>query len=187
MKKRIILGITGASGSIYGIRLFESLNDLGFEIHMVISKPGEKVISMENDLKGNYFLKKGAYLYSPDEIEAPIASGSFKNIGMVIAPCSMATLGAIANGFGNNLIHRAADVTLKEKRKLIMLVRETPLNEIHIKNMLNLSRAGGVIMPACPAFYNKPKSIDDLVNHMVSRILDQLGIENNLTKRWEGM
>ncbi len=185
MNKRIVLGITGASGSIFGIKVFESLHQLGFEIHLIISKPGEKVIKMENNLTTSYFQKKGIYIYSPDEIEAPISSGSFKNIGMVIAPCSMATLGAIANGVGNNLIHRAADVTLKEKRKLILLIRETPLNEIHIKNMLKIARAGGVIMPACPAFYNKPKTIDDLVTHLTSRVLDQLGIDNNLTQRWE--
>lgn len=186
MNKRLILAITGATGSIYGVRLFDVLIDKQFQLHVILSPPGEKVLEMEYGLSQDYFLEKGGIVYSADEIDAPIASGSFKNLGMVIAPCSMATLAAIANGVGTNLIHRAADVTLKEKRKLILLVRETPLNYIHIKNMLEASKAGAVIFPACPAFYNKPQSIDDLVNHLVSRILDQLDIDNNLTKRWEG-
>ena len=183
--KKIVLAITGASGVIYGIRFFEYLTNFNISTHVIISCAGKKVLAIESEIGMNFFKTKGGYLYSEDEIEAPPASGSWRHDGMVICPCSMATLGAIANGCGNNLIHRAADVTLKEGRKLILVIREMPFNTIHIENMLKASRAGATIFPACPGFYHKPKTILDLVDHVISRILDQLGIENSITPRWE--
>jgi len=184
--KKIILAITGASGSIYGLRLFEYLRSSNICTHVIISSTGKKVLSLETNVGEDFFETDNVFVYTQDEIDAPFASGSWKHHGMVICPCSMATLGAIANGFGNNLIHRAADVTLKEGRKLILVIRETPLNTIHIENMLKAARAGATIFPACPGFYHNPKSILELVDHLVSRILDNLGIENNITPRWEG-
>ena len=186
MSKHIILGITGASGAIYGLRLFDVLLSLDFEVHVILSNAGKKVLWMETGHKIVYFKRPGAHLYLENQIEALPASGSWPNSGMIVCPCSMATLGAIGNGIGDNLIHRAADVCLKERRKLILVIRETPLNIIHIENMLKVSRAGGVVFPACPGFYNNPQEISDLVNHVVCRILDQLGIKNNLCPRWEG-
>ncbi len=185
MKKNIILSITGASGVIYGVRLFEILVE-NFCVHLILSRAGEEVLKMEMGLTRDFFCREGSMLYSEDQISAPPASGSWIHEGMIICPCSMATLGAIANGIGNNLIHRSADVTLKEKRKLILVTRESPLNIIHIKNMLNASRAGAIIFPASPGFYTRPSTIGDLINHLVSRILDQLQIKNNLSPRWEG-
>jgi len=184
--KKIILGITGASGAIYGVKLFESLLNQKIEVHVIVSRAGEKVLLMETDYKLDFFKKKGAFLYREDDIGAALASGSWIHSGMVICPCSMATLGAISNGFGHNLLHRAADVTLKERRKLILVVRETPLNIIHLENMLKISKAGGIVLPACPGFYNNPKKVLDLVNYIVCRVLDQLGIKNNISPRWEG-
>lgn len=183
--KKIVLGITGASGAIYGIRFFEYLTNFNISTHVIISCAGKKVLAIENQIDVDFFKTRGGYLYSEDEIEAPPASGSWRHHGMVICPCSMATLGAIANGCGNNLIHRAADVTLKEGRKLILVIREMPFNTIHIENMLKAARAGATIFPACPGFYHKPKTILDLVDHVISRILDQLGIKNSITPRWE--
>ncbi|WP_459890958.1 UbiX family flavin prenyltransferase [Desulfothermus okinawensis] len=184
--KKLLLAITGASGTIYGLRLFEYLLHIGVDVDIIVSSAGKKVLFMENQVNLEFFKKKGVHIYTHDQIDAPPASGSYRHNGMVICPCSMATLGAIANGFGNNLIHRSADVTLKEGRKLILVLRETPLNTIHIENMLKTAQSGATIFPACPGFYNKPKTISDLVDHIVCRILDQLGIENNISPRWEG-
>ncbi|MDC0074015.1 UbiX family flavin prenyltransferase [Alphaproteobacteria bacterium] len=185
--KKIIIGISGASGSIIGVRLLEFLKlDNSFETHLVVSKWGQQTLEFETKYNLAMVKKLASFSYSPGEMGAAISSGSFISEGMIIAPSSMKTIAAIANGFGNNLIHRAADVVLKEKRKLILVPRETPLNQIHLENMLRLSKMGVTILPPDPAFYNKPESIDDIVNHIVARICDQLNIKNDLTKRWDG-
>lgn len=181
---KIVVGISGATGPIYGIRLLEELKNLGVESHVILSRWAEKTIQIETSYSVDEVKKLGSFTYSSDNQAAIISSGSFKTAGMVIAPCSMKTVAAISHGFTDNLIARAADVVLKERRKLVIVPRETPLNEIHLENMLRLTRMGAVILPPMPAFYNKPKSLDDIVNHTVSRILDQFDIENVITKRW---
>ena len=183
---RIIVAMTGATGAIYGIKLLECLRSKGGKAHLIMSKWAEKTIRTET----NYPLKRvralAAHCYDVDDLSAPIASGSYLASGMVIVPCTMKTLSAISHGYAHNLICRAADITIKEKRKLVLVPRETPLSSIHLENMLKLARMGAVILPPMPAFYHKPRSIDDLVSHTVSRILDHLGIDNDLYKRWEG-
>lgn len=181
---RIIVGISGASGAIYGIRLLEELKKREIETHLVISKWGTVTIEKETDYSVEQVMSLADKVYDEDNLGAAISSGSFKNNGMVIAPCSMKTLSGIANGYAEELIIRAADVCIKERRRLIILARETPLNPIHLENMLKLSRLGITIMPPVPAFYANPKTLDDIVNHTVGRILDQLEIDNELFTRW---
>lgn len=194
-----IIGITGASGVVYGVRLLDCLSAKGHKIYLSITKEGLLIIRDEVglDLSGsetevnkklnNYFkAPKGAISYfSEDNLSSPIASGSVKVDGMIVVPCSMKALSAIANGFSSNLIERAADVTLKEKRILIIVPRETPLNRIHLENMLRLSEIGAHIVPPNSAFYNHPKTIDDMVNFVIGRIFDSLNIKNNIYKRWK--
>ncbi|AEE97407.1 UbiX family flavin prenyltransferase [Mahella australiensis] len=189
---RYILGITGASGSIYGIRLAQQLLVRGDEIHLVMTDNGRAVVEYEtgytadeltDDLQG-YDGKLESY--SIGDIFAPISSGSFKADAMIVAPCSMATLAHIANGISDNLLERAADVCIKERRRLILVPRETPLSSIHLSNMLALSQAGAIVLPAMPAFYHKPQSLDDAVNFVVGKTLDALGIDNDLYKHWNG-
>ncbi|MBA3019206.1 MAG: UbiX family flavin prenyltransferase [Proteobacteria bacterium] len=196
MNKKIVVAICGASGSIYGIRLLKALLKNPINIYLIISNAGYKVLEHETGYRGesfSSFLKdKGVVIhndavlniYEQDDFFAPPASGSFRNDGMVIVPCSMKTLGAIASGIADNLIHRAADVNLKEKRPLILLPRETPLSLIHLKNMYMAAKAGATIMPPSPSFYSNPQSIFDLVDSVIARVLDHLKIEHDLVKQW---
>ncbi|MEM1546911.1 MAG: UbiX family flavin prenyltransferase [Candidatus Methanomethylicia archaeon] len=181
---KLIIAITGASGVIYAKRLIEELNRRNAEIHLVISCTAERIIEHELNMKKEEIEKLANYTYNVNDWRAPIISGSFKTDGMVIAPCSMKTLAGIAYGYSDNIILRAADVMLKERRKLILMPRETPLSINHLRNMLWLAKQGVYIVPAMPAFYHKPNDINDLVNYIVGKILDILDIEHNLYKRW---
>jgi 4-hydroxy-3-polyprenylbenzoate decarboxylase len=183
---RLIVGITGASGAIYGVRLLELLKDLGIETHLVMSQWAARTLIHETPYTVQQVQDLASQRYAIGDVGAAIASGSFLTMGMVIAPCSVRTLGAIAHGFGDNLIHRAADVVLKERRRLVLAVREAPLSEIHLENMLKLARMGVAICPPTPAFYNHPASIDDLVTYSATRLLDQFGIHVDEGARWTG-
>jgi 4-hydroxy-3-polyprenylbenzoate decarboxylase len=194
---RIVVGICGASGSIYGIRLLKALLEQPWEVHLIISEAGKIVMAHELGFKDNssfeQFLEREDVRFhedarlirhAPDDLLADSASGSFKHQGMVIAPCSMKTLAAVASGYATNLMERTADVCLKEKRPLVLVPRETPLNKIHLKNMIKAHNAGAIIMPPSPGFYFRPEAIDDLVDFIVARILDQLNIEHHLIGEW---
>ncbi len=184
--KRLIVGITGATGVIFGVRLLEALKDTNVETHLVLSKWAMQTIEHET----TYSVKAVRALASVDHAEgnmgASVSSGSFVTEGMVIVPCSMRSLAAIAHGTGDHLVHRAADVILKERRRLVLVAREMPLSDVHLENMLKLSRMGVTIMPPMPAFYNHPESLDDMVDHVVARVLDQFGISADFARRWEG-
>jgi 4-hydroxy-3-polyprenylbenzoate decarboxylase len=184
---RLVVAITGASGAIYGIRLLERLQDLPVETHLIITRWARVTIDQETDYSFRDVKALADVTYSDDDQAAAISSGSFLTRGMVIAPCSVKTLSAIANGFANNLVSRAADVMLKEKRRLVLVVRETPLHSIHLRNMLTLSEMGVTIAPPVPAFYGQPQDIDDLVDHTVLRILDQFEFNVESTSRWDGL
>lgn len=186
-QKKIIVGLTGASGAIYGIKLIHRLNDLGVEVHLIISETAQITIEYETDYLYNNILKSVKNHYNNKDFTAPIASGSFKNDGMIIAPCSIKTMSQIASGNIDSLIARAADVALKERRKLIMMVRESPLHLGHLRNMSLLSEIGAIIAPPLPAMYLLPKSIDDIINNNISRILDLVGVQDENVKRWEGI
>ena len=184
---RLIVGITGATGVIYGVRLLERLRDAGVETHLVISRWGARTLTHETPYSREQVEAMAHTSYPPADMGAAISSGSFQTAGMIVVPCSAKTLAGIANGFGDGLIHRAADVVLKERRKLLLAVREAPLSDIHLENMLKLSRMGAVILPPMPAFYNNPRSLADIVEHTVVRMLDQFGVETPAgTKRWSG-
>jgi len=189
MKKKIIVAITGASGSIYGIRLLEILKSIdGVESHLILSPSGALTAQHELSIDKHTIAKLADVVHQPKDIGATLSSGSFITHGMVIAPCSMKTLACIANGIADNLVSRAADVILKERRKLILMVRETPLNSIHLRNMLTLTEMGAIIAPPVPAFYTQPSTIDDIVNHTVGRILDSLDIPaSDYVMRWAGL
>lgn len=180
---RVVLGITGASGVMYGVRLAQELAKRGVDLVIVVSESGKKVLGFECP-QGLRELERSGRLLGEDEVEADVASGSAKFDATVICPCSMKTLSAIANGYANNLISRNADVALKEHRTLVLVIRETPLNAIHLENMLRLAKLGVIILPASPAFYHQPKTLDDLVNHVVGKVMDTLSVESNLFKRW---
>ena len=185
--KRIVVGISGASGSIFGVRLLESLHSItDVETHLVVSKWGQQTLEHETELTLAGVRELADHSYSAGEMGAVISSGSFHTDGMVIIPASMRTVAAIAHGFGEHLIHRAAEVILKERRKLVLVPRETPLAEIHLENLLKLARMGAVILPPDPAFYNHPKNIDDIINHIVGRVCDQLCLKTKLSVRWDG-
>ena len=182
----LIVGITGASGSILGLRLLEVLKDYpDVKTHLIISKWAKRIMEIEG-VSYERVKELADYNYRNDDLAAPISSGSYPIDGMIIIPCSMATLAAIANGYSNTLIARSAAISLKEGRKLILVVRETPLNQIHIKNMEEASRAGATILPPVLTFYHKPRSIDDLILYIIGKILDLLGIKHNLYPRWLG-
>ena len=183
--RRLIVAITGASGSIFGVRLLEKLRATDIETHLVMSRWGARTLVHETSYTPAQVQALATVNHPLTDQGASISSGSFLTMGMVVAPCSVRTLAAIAHGIGDNLIHRAADVVLKERRKLVLAVRESPLSEIHLENMLKLSRMGVVISPPMPEFYSRPQSIDEMVDHSVSRILDQLGIHLD-AKRWSG-
>ena len=182
--KRIILAITGASGATYGIQALKTLKTLRYEVHLVISPIGAKVIKEETDFNLDTLITTADHTYNPDDLAAPIASGSFETAGMLIIHCSIKTLSGIANSYTENLIQRAADVSLKEGRPLLLAVRETPLHAGHLRLMTHAAQSGAVIYPLSPSFYSHPKSIDDLIKTTVGRMLARIGIENDLFQTW---
>lgn len=184
---RLIVGITGATGTIFGVRLLQMLHGSGVETHLVMSKWAARTLTHETSHSVKDVESLATHSYRINDQGAAISSGSFVTLGMVIAPCSMRTLAAIAHGLGDNLIHRAADVILKEKRKLVLVVRESPFSEIHLENMLKLSRMGVVILPPVPAFYNHPQNLDDMINHIAMRVIDQFDIHLDVMNRWDGV
>ncbi len=183
---RLVIAITGCSGVVYGVRLLEVCRQLGIETDLVVSAAAERILKLELGKSASELRGLATRSHSPDDLAASIASGSVRTDGMVIAPCSMKTLGAVASGVADNLIARAADVTLKEGRPLVLVPRETPLNLIHIENMARLKRAGATILPAMPAFYNKPETVSELIDFIVGRVLDVFGVEHQLYERWRG-
>ena len=185
--QRLIVGITGATGTIFGVRVLQMLHGSGVETHLVVSKWAARTLAHETPYSLKEIQALATQSYGSGDQGAAISSGSFVTLGMVIAPCSMRTLAAIAHGLGDNLIHRAADVVLKERRKLVLVVRESPFNEIHLENMLKLARMGVVILPPMPAFYNHPQSLDDMVNHVAMRVVDQFDIHLDVMNRWDGV
>ena len=183
----LIVGITGASGVIYGIRLLEVLStNKEIETHLIISEAGAKNIGYETDWKVEQVRALADFYHDIHDTGAKLASGSFKRDGMVIAPCSMKTLSALANSYDDNLITRSADVTLKERKKLILLVRETPLHLGHLRNMEKVTEMGAVVLPPIPAFYHRPRTIQEVIDHTIGKVLDIFGIEHNLFSRWSG-
>jgi len=183
---RLIVAITGASGVVYGKRLLEVLREKKVETHLIVSKAAEKVIEHELEMSKKDFEKLAHYTYGINDLDAPFMSGSFQTDGMIIIPCTMKTLAGIVHGYSDNLILRAADVTLKERRKLIVVPRETPLSVVHLRNMLEAAKLGVYVVPSMPAYYHKPKNIDDLVDFVAGKVLDCLGIKHDLFKRWTG-
>jgi len=183
---RLVVAITGASGVIYGIRMLEALQKAKVETHLIISEWGARNVRIETKSTLDYVKSLAAKVHEDGNMAAPISSGSFRTDGMAIVPCSMKTLASIANALDDSLVSRAAGVCIKEQRKLVVVPRETPLSKIHLENMVKLAAAGAVILPAMPGFYHAPKTVDDLVNHIVGKVLDQFGIDNRLFKRWAG-
>ncbi|WP_419421182.1 UbiX family flavin prenyltransferase [Legionella sp. D16C41] len=185
MTKRIIVGISGASGIIYGIRLLEILAKTDYETHLIISKAAQQARGYEVTLSSQKLINLADKYYPIDDIAAAVASGSFKTLGMIIAPCSMKTLASIACGVTSNLLTRAADVVLKERRKLVLMVRESPLHLGHLENMQKVTQLGAIVAPPIPAFYNQPQTLDDIVNHSLGRVLDLFDIDVGIVKRWK--
>jgi len=185
--QKLIIGITGASGAIYGIRLLEACREMKIETHLVVSKAAEITIFQETGESVSKVRDLASQSYKAADIGAAIASGSFKNAGMVVAPCSVRSMSEIATGNTSSLLTRAADVMLKERRRLILMIRETPLHAGHLRNLMHLSEMGAIVAPPVPAFYTHPKTIDDIVNHSVGRVLDLLQIDNDLAYRWQGL
>ena len=184
--RRLVIGISGASGAIYGVRMLELLKKTDIETHLVLSKSAEMTLVYETDYKPKDIRALAAVNHPMADIGASISSGSFPTMGMIVVPCSIRTMSEIATGVTSSLMSRAADVVLKEKRRLVLAVRETPLHGGHLRNMTILSDIGAIIAPIVPAFYNKPKTVDDIINHTVGRLLDLFGIETKLVKRWQG-
>ena len=183
---RMVVGITGASGTVYGVRLLEVLRDLGVETHLVMTNAARRVVELETGYAVEQIEGLAGVSYANDEIDAPIASGSFRTAGMIVAPCSIKSLSAIANSYNDGLLVRAADVVLKERRKLVLVVRETPLHLGHLRLMAAATEYGAVILPPMPAFYHQPKTISDLVDQTVGKVLDQFGLDHHLYRRWRG-
>ncbi len=183
-KKRIIIGITGSSGVIYGIEILKELAKRDWETHLIISEPGKKNILLETEYSVKDVESMAHKVYDDDDLGAPLASGSFLTSGMIVAPCTIKTLSGIANSYTENLLVRAADVTLKEKRKLVLLVRETPLHKGHLKLMCRAADMGAHILPPIPSFYHHPKTIDDIIHQIVGKVFDYFGIEHDLFERW---
>jgi len=185
--QKIVIGITGASGAVLGVRTLDAFAAAGVETHLVVSKWGQQTLEHETGLRLEDVRARASHLYNSGDMSAAISSGSFRTMGMVIVPCSMHSLAAISLGMGENLVHRAADVVLKERLPLVLVPRETPLNDIHLENMLRLSRMGVRILPPNPAFYNHPETIADVVDHIAARILDQFGVAADFSKPWDGV
>ena len=184
--KMIVIAITGASGVIYGVELLKALKELNIETGLLISDPAKIVMKYElEDYDLEEIKSLASHYFNANEIDSPINSGSFKFDSLVIIPCSMKTVSAIANGYASNSISRVADVALKERRNLVLVPRETPLRDVHLENMLRISKEGGIILPAMPAFYHDPKSINDMTDFIVGKVLDLLKIDNEMFKRWE--
>ena len=183
-QNRVVVGISGASGAAYGIRLLDALAELGAESHLIVSKAGEMAIGYETGMSPKTVAAKAGHVYAPADVGAPIASGSFKTVGMVIAPCSVRSWSEIASGVTSSLLTRAADVALKERRKLILLVRETPLHLSHLRTLAQLAEMGAIVMPPVPAFYAEPKSVSDIVDQTVGHVLDLLGYDWPGARRW---
>ena len=184
--RRLIVGISGASGAIYGIRMLELLRETGSETHLVISRSAEMTLAYETDYKTKDIRALATVNHPNTDIGATISSGSFRTMGMVVAPCSIKSMSEIATGVTSTLLSRAADVVLKERRRLVLAVRETPLHGGHLRTMTQLADMGAIIAPIMPAFYNRPKTVDDIINHTVGRLLDLFGIDNSAVKRWQG-
>jgi 4-hydroxy-3-polyprenylbenzoate decarboxylase len=184
--KKIIIGITGSTGTILGVRLLEVLGKTNIETHLIISKWGHQTLEHETNYSYDQVTAMADVCYGPGDMGTAISSGSFHTEGMIVIPCSMASLASIASGQGSHLVHRAADVIIKEQRKLVLVARETPLSQIHLENMLKLSRMGVSIVPPMMAFYNHPKNIEAMVDHIVMRVLDQFSITLDTGPRWEG-
>ncbi len=182
----LIIGISGASGAIYGVRLLQILQERGVRTHLIMSKAAQVTLATETDFKVADVEKLAAKVYSNDDIGAACSSGSFTTLGMIVAPCSIKTMSEIATGVTPNLISRAADVTLKERRRLVLLLRETPLHLGHIRSMAAVTEAGAIVYPPVPAFYARPATLEDMVDHTLGRVLDLFGIDTGLVRRWEG-
>lgn len=188
MVQHIIIGISGASGAIYGVRMLEALREVeSIKTHLVMSKMAHVTLATETSYSVSDVQALADYVHDAKDLAAAISSGSFKTLGMVVAPCSMRSLAEIATSLSTTLLTRAADVVLKERRKLVLMVRETPLTTVHLKNMVTVSEMGGIIAPPVPAFYQNPESLDDVVNHSVGRVLDIFDIDHALVRRWQGL
>ncbi len=183
-RRRMIVGITGATGIVYGVRLLQVLKTAGIETHLVVTKPGDQTRAHETDISARDLRVLADVEHHIDDLAAAISSGSFRTMGMIVAPCSMRTLAEIATGVSSNLLSRAADVTLKERRRLVLMVRETPLTAIHLDNMVRVTAAGGIIFPPVPAFYTRPRTIEEVVDHAIGRVLDLFDLDVGLVKRW---
>jgi flavin prenyltransferase len=181
---RLVVGISGASGVIYGVRLLEALKSLPIETHLVMTRTAEVTLAHETDLKVATVHALADVTHKIDDLAAAISSGSFRTMGMVVAPCSMRSLGEIAGGIGSNLLTRAADVVMKERRRLVLLTRETPLHAIHLRNMTRLAEMGVIIAPPVPAFYNRPRTLDDVIDHTIGRVLDLFDLDSGKVRRW---
>ena len=186
MSKRIIIGISGASGVIYGMRMLSLLKEKEFETHLIMSEAGKRNLEIETGYKSEEVAAMATYVYDNSDVGASLASGSFLTDGMVVIPCTIKTLSGIANSYTENLLVRSADVTLKEKRKLVLVVRETPLHKGHLRLMTMAADMGAHILPPVPSFYHQPKTIDDIINQTIGKVFDYLGIEHDLFRRWGG-